>query len=175
MSKGSTTYSGRSSIEPTMTASAGNLVREERRKDFAIAGGLALFTGMFLSLFRAVELSPVSLGNAVTAVGVPDPSVSFWYPPHLLFIPILRLFTHRCPAFGCDDGARAKCTRSAGRSSRRCMYLLVRHFTSSMLLSLTAAVTLLVSNAFWVFATQLEAYVAVAGSSCSSPLHWFWG
>jgi hypothetical protein len=59
-----------------MTASAGNLVREERRKDFAIAGGLALFTGMFLSLFRAVELSPVSLGNAVTAVGVPDPSVS---------------------------------------------------------------------------------------------------
>jgi chromate transport protein ChrA len=45
-----------------------------------------------------------------------------------------------------------------------CMYLLVRHFTSSMFLSLTAAVTLLVSNAFWVFATQLEAYAAIAGS-----------
>lgn len=86
-----------------MTASDRNLVREERRKDFAIAGGLALFTGMFLSLFRAVELSPVSLENAVTTVGVPDPSVSFWYPPHLLFIPILRLFYTPLSSFlGCD-------------------------------------------------------------------------
>jgi hypothetical protein len=148
-----------------MTASARNLVREERRKDFAIAGGLALFTAMFLSLFRAVELSPVSLGNALSAVGVPDPPVSFWYPPHLLFIPILRLFYTPLSSFlGCDIRCAGQ-VHSIGWAivAVVCMYLLVRRFTSSVLLSLTAAVTLLVSNTFWVFATQLEPYVAVAG------------
>lgn len=135
-----------------------------RRQEIAVGVGLAAGTAVFLWLFRAEELSANSLAYADTVSGMPL-SENF-YPAHLMYMAVVRLFSYvLSPVGGCGVQCAGQVHSIVWATvAIVCMYLLLARLTQSVWLGFAGALLLLVSHDFWVFSTQLEVYVPMVGS-----------
>lgn len=136
------------------TASRGQAIRRPSPGAAALAAGAA---ALLLAL-RAAEQSPDALDYAYAARGGHD----LFHPHHLLFAPLVRLVLAALAPLGrggdailagqIHNVAWAVAALLAARA-------LVRRAGGSPALASGAALFLLVTRGFWVYATQVEVYV----------------
>lgn len=140
-----------------------NTLLQNYGKTVAVYIGLGAFTVAFLYFFRALEQSPNGLGYGMQ---VSTEEANLFYAPHLLHMSIIRFFYVSLSGIAECDAICAGQIHSIlwATTAVLGMYAILRHLTASALVALAGAMFLLVSNTFWVFATQLEVYAPVVGS-----------
>lgn len=123
---------------------------------------LAVFVLIFLYSFHPTELSDNSRGYMVR-VATGD---GLFYPPHLLYAPIIFAF-HWILSSVTSCGilcAGLIHTMLWATIAVVSVYFVVQTVTGSAFAGVMTALLVLVAHGFWVYATQLEVYVPVVGA-----------
>jgi len=123
---------------------------------------LCLFSGVVLVLFRAEEMSGMSIGFAA---GI---SRGHWYfmSHHLLYQPITKIFADVLGVIGCDTICAGQAHSIAwSLATIVCVFVIVRRLTGSIVIGLVTAVFFLGTNGFLIYATQLEPYAPLLGAN----------
>lgn len=134
--------------------------------DSLVAAFLAGATVAFLLLFRSTELS----GNSVDYALRVGEGANLFYPPHLLHVPVVfLLYRALAPAFGIGPVLAGQIhTILWAAVTTVSVFMVLRRRLNAPVTGVLAALILLVSHGFWVYATQIEVYVPVVG--CLSGL-----
>jgi hypothetical protein len=121
---------------------------------------LCLFAGVVLFVFRANELSGMSIQAAATAV------MGEWafMPHHLIYKPTVQVLSGVFGVVGCDPICAGQ-LHSIGwaLATIAATFVIVRKLTGSILVGVLSGLFLLGTKGFWVYATQLETYSLVIG------------
>lgn len=121
---------------------------------------LCVSSAIVLFALRADELSGMSTGFASHVV------FNEWYffPHHLLYQPIVRVFTVSLTPLGCDVTCAGQIHSILWAvATIGATYLITLRLGRSVGCAIGAAVFLFFSHGFWVFSTQLEPYLPVVG------------
>jgi hypothetical protein len=121
---------------------------------------LCIVSAVALFALRADELSGMSTGFASHVF------FNKWYffPHHLLYQPIVRVFTAALTPLGCDVTCAGQIHSILWAvATIGATYLITLRLSRSIGCATGAAVFLFFSHGFWVFSTQLEPYLPVVG------------
>jgi len=126
----------------------------------AVLAALCVVSGMVLFLLRADEISGMSSGFAAeTTFGIWN-----FFPHHLFFQPMVRIFHEVFGILGCDIVCAGQVHSIAWSvAAIASTYIIAMRLTRSPAIAIGTSLFVMVSNGFWIFSTQLEPYAPLLG------------
>lgn len=128
-----------------------------------VLAALPALTAVLLLSLRASQQTADSLDYALSV----KTGRGIYHPHHLLFVPMVRVVREGMGSLGVPaDPVVAGQMHNVfwAMIAVLSMFLLAEHLTSSTAGGLLAALFLLLARGFWLYSTQMEAYVPATGS-----------
>ena len=138
-------------------------MRGIRLRQAIVLAALPAFAAVLLLSLKASQQTADSLDYALSA----RTGRGIYHPHHLLFVPLVRVVQEGMISLGlAADPVVAGQLHNVFWAvvAVLSMFLLAQHLLSSTAGGLLAALFLLLARGFWLYSTQMEAYVPATGS-----------